>query len=257
MRNSGIPRPRAGWARAVALVLVLLFGVVSERVGADVLAPFQTTPVFTGLTAPTAVRFAPDGRIFVIEQSGLVKVFSGIGDPTPDIAADLSSEVFDNWDRGLLGLAIDPQFPAPGHDYIYVLYTVDAPPGQTPPVYNDACADQNGAGCVTRGRLSRLEIGPNNAMIGTEQILVDNRWCFQYPSHSIGDLHFGPDGALYISSGEGASFTSIDYGQYGNPCNDPPNEGGALRSGASRSRNHKASHIGERRFTRWPPSPNY
>jgi cysteine-rich repeat protein len=230
MRNSGIPRLRAARALAVSLALILVGGAVPKRADADVLAPFQTTPVFTGLTAPTAVRFAPDGRVFVIEQAGLIKVYNSINDPTPDVAADLSSEVFNNWDRGMLGLAIDPQFPAPGHDYIYVLYTVDAPPGQNPPVYNDACSDQTGNGCVTRGRLSRLEIGPNNVMIGTEQILVDNRWCFQYPSHSIGDLHFGPDGALYISSGEGASFTFIDYGQVGNPCGDPPNEGGALRA---------------------------
>src|SRR5258705_7841247 len=106
-------------AALVALALAVCLSGSSAR--ADVLSPFQETPIITGLTNPTAVRFAPDGRIFVSEQSGLLKVFDGIGDSSPDIAADLSSEVFNNWDRGFLGLAIDPQFPAAGHDYVYVL----------------------------------------------------------------------------------------------------------------------------------------
>ena len=58
-------------------------------------------------------------------------------------------------------------------------------------------------------------------------------WCQQYPSHSIGSLAFGPDGQLYASGGDGASFNWVDFGQGGglvNRCADPPNEGGALRS---------------------------
>ena len=75
-------------------------------------------------------------------------------------------------------------------------------------------------------------------------------WCQQYPSHSVGDLAFGPDGALYASGGDGANFNLADYGQGGggagsptppNPCGDPPAgvggaetpptaEGGSLRS---------------------------
>src|SRR5258706_2100018 len=196
---------------ALALCAVVVFGLAPMG-GAGVLAPFQESAVITGLTNPTAVRFAPDGRIFVAEQSGLLKVFNGLGDNTADIAVDLRTKVMNNWDRGFLGLAIDPQFPAPGHDYVYVLYTVDAPPGQNPPVWNDGCSDQTTNGCVTRGRLSRVRIAANNTQIGSEEVLVDDRWCFQFASHSIGDLHFGPEGALYVTGGEGASFTFIDYG---------------------------------------------
>ena len=66
-------------------------------------------------------------------------------------------------------------------------------------------------------------------MTGSEQVLI-NDWCQQFPSHSIGSLKFGPDGALYVTGGDGASFNYVDSGQTGNPCGDPPGEGGALRS---------------------------
>ena len=63
---------------------------------------FTESVVFSGLTFPTAVRFSPDGRVFVAEKSGLVKVFDSLSDPTPDIFADLRTNVFNGWDRGLL-----------------------------------------------------------------------------------------------------------------------------------------------------------
>ncbi|HMO24997.1 MAG TPA: PQQ-dependent sugar dehydrogenase, partial [Tepidisphaeraceae bacterium] len=78
------------------------------------------------------------------------------------------------------------------------------------------------------GRLSRL-VANGNISTGTETVLIED-WANQFPSHSIGHLQFGPDGYLYASAGDGASFNFVDYGQVGNPFNDPVNEGGALRS---------------------------
>ncbi len=212
-------------------------------------AGFQDSVVFSGLTQPTAVRFASDGRIFVAEKSGLIKVFSSLTATTPTIFADLRPEVDNYWDRGLLGMTLAPNFPTDPH--IYVLYTFDAKIGGTAPVWNDACPTPPGPttdGCVVSGRLSRLQAA-GNVMTGTEQVLI-NDWCQQFPSHSVGDLRFGADGDLYVSGGDGASFNGIDYGQLGgtsgtttplNPCGDPPGgvggsmtpptaEGGALRS---------------------------
>src|SRR5262245_55548668 len=209
---------------------------------------FQETTVFSGLTNPTVVRFASDGRVFVAEKSGLIKVFDNLSDTTPTTFADLRTNVYNFWDRGLLGLALDPNFPAT--PYVYVLYTYDhvlgdpapAPRWGTPGTTSDGCPTPPGPttnGCVASARLSRLQ-ADGNVMTGSEQVLVED-WCQQFPSHSIGTVEFGPDGALYASGGDGASFTFADYGQAGNPCGDPGGpagsnltpptaEGGALRS---------------------------
>ena len=209
---------------------------------------FEESTVYSGLVNPTAIRFSPDGRIFVAEKRGVIKVFDNLSDTTPDIFADLRTNVYNFWDRGLLGLAIDPNFPT--NPYIYALYTYDAPIGGTAPFWgtpnvdSDPCPNPPGAtsdGCLVSGRLSRLKANGN--VMETEEVLI-NDWCQQYPSHSIGSLAFGSDGALYVSGGDGSSFTFVDYGQDGNPvnpCGDPPGgagsvlfppsaEGGSLRS---------------------------
>src|SRR5207244_11889970 len=65
---------------------------------------FTDTPVITGLTEPTAVRFAADGRVFVTEKAGLVLEYDSLTDPTATTVKDLSSQVQNLSDRGLLGL---------------------------------------------------------------------------------------------------------------------------------------------------------
>jgi len=204
---------------------------------------FTDLKALGGLAYPTAAQFSSDGRIFVAEKRGLIKVFDGLGNPTPTVFADLRPQVYDFADRGLLGLALDPKFPA--KPYVYALYTMDGPKGSTPPVYHDNCSDPQQA-CVAAARLSRFtEVSHDVA--GPEQVLIEG-WCQQFPSHSIGTLAFGPDGALYVGGGDGASFTFADYGQYnGSPCHDPGGshptpptaEGGALRAQDLR-------HIGDR-----------
>jgi glucose/arabinose dehydrogenase len=217
--------------------------------GVSVPTGFQEEIVFSGLTEPTAVRFSPDGRAFVAEKNGLIKVFDNLSDTTPTVFADLRTQVHNYWDRGLLDVALPPDFPA--NPWVYVLYTFDAAIGGTAPRWgsvggsSDGCPTPPGPtaeGCVVSGRLSRLQAS-GNTMTGSEQVMIEG-WCQQYPSHSIGSLSFGADGALYVSGGDGASFNFVDYGQDGspvNPCGDPPGgvggsmtpptaEGGALRS---------------------------
>ena len=250
----GRVRVAARWRGLISTAAVVLGAALVTQAGpspagaSTLPTGFRDSVVLSGLTNPTVLQFAPDGRIFVGQKNGVIKVFQSLTDTNPVTVADLSTEVDDYWDRGLLGLALPPDFPA--NPYVYVLYAYDAPIGGTAPIWNDACPTPPGAttdGCVISARVSRLQIS-GNVMTGTEQVLI-NDWCQQFPSHSIGTLLFGRDGDLYVSGGDGASFNNVDYGQYGatyagdqaNPCGDPPAaagtalnppgaEGGALRS---------------------------
>jgi glucose/arabinose dehydrogenase/PKD repeat protein len=250
---AGIRSAASSRGRSVLTLALLALVLLASPARAGYLPGFQETTVLSGLDLPTMVRFAPDGRVFVAEKGGRIKVFSSLANPTETLLADLSPLVHDAQDKGLLGLALDPRWPT--HPYVYALYTYDAAPdGSGPvPLYSDACNNPPSVGCVVTARLSRFEVGPLSTLVGSEQVLIDGgfRWCIQFPSHTIGTLEFGADGALYVGAGDGASFDNTDYGQFGgsngvpvNPCGDPnpptdvgvapPNaatgQGGALRS---------------------------
>ena len=227
----------------IAASLWLLVLVPAAAHGAQMeAAGFQDEPVITGLEEPTTFRFSPDGRVFVAEKTGKILVYDSIADKTPTLFADLRTEAYDTGDRGILGLVLDPGFPA--KPYVYVLYTYDhilgdsepAPKWGEPDATGDPCPEPNPEACEVSGRLVRLTASGDHAVEANgsplEDVLVEG-WCQQYSSHSIGDLQFGPEGALYASGGDGASFSNVDSGQLGepsNPCGDPPSEGGALRA---------------------------
>jgi glucose/arabinose dehydrogenase len=249
--------PAAKTAPEVAQIFAHSANGVAAQ-GAVLPSGFRDTVVFSGLTQPTAVRFSPDGRVFVAEKSGLLLEYDSLTDTTPTTVADFRSQTDDWSDRGLLGLALDPNFPA--KPYVYLLSTYDAPPGKTAPVWHDACPTPPGPlvdGCVVTGKLVRITVSGDPAsrtptrMVGAPRILISDQWCQQFPSHSIGDLNFGADGELYVSGGDGAGYGPPDWGQFGgspgsptpmNPCGDPPAgpetlptaEGGSLRSQSAR-----------------------
>ena len=142
-------------------------------------ASFKET-VVTTLTNPTAMAMAPDGRLFVCQQAGQVRIVkAGALNASPFLTVPVNSE----GERGLLGFAFDPDFANTG--YVYVYYTA------TSPVHN---------------RVSRFTASPSNpdtVVAGSEiQLLdLDNLGA---TNHNGGSLHFGPDGALYIASGDNA-----------------------------------------------------
>ena len=210
------------------------------------------------VTEATSVAFAPDGTAFLALKTGIIKSFdynSGTGTfehwTTATNFADLTTNVNNYWDRGLTGIALDPQFGTAGHNFVYVNYTYNRDPRDATPVvpkwgvpgqqYDEcpapATTDPPRAGCVVMMRVTRLTAVKNALgweMTGPETQLLASG-CFQFGSHASGDVAFGPDGKLYASAGEGASFDTMDYGQYANPCADPGDEGGSLRSQDYRS----------------------
>jgi glucose/arabinose dehydrogenase len=239
---------RLGAALAATLALALSAAVPAA---ADLPQPvdtdtFQDVPLASNLAAPTAVRFVPTAlgnRMFVALKSGVVLAYDEPNDPNPIQVLDLTTEVHDFWDRGLLGMALAPGFNESGGD-MYLLYARDAAIGGAPPRWGDTCPSPPGAdenGCVISGKLVRVHIGPLVAPDAPVQTLIQDQWCQQFPSHSVGTVAFGPDGMLYVSAGEGANFNGPDWGQFGypsvNPCHDPydaahpeQSEGGALRA---------------------------
>src|ERR1700736_944115 len=114
----------------VALASVALVSRASPgSAAASLPAGFQDTAVLTGLVNPTDFAFSPDGRVFVTEKRGVLKIFKNLGDTTPT-SLDMRVEVHNWWDRGMLGVAVDPHLadpdPATRRPYVYVLYTADA-----------------------------------------------------------------------------------------------------------------------------------
>ena len=196
---------------------------------------FDDTVAISNLTNPTSVRFAADGTVFVAEKPAWSSASTISRTRRPQTVLDVRAATHDFWDRGLIGLAVDPRYPA--RPYVYVSYAYDQAPR-----WNDGCPTPPGAtedGCVIAGRIARVNVNERQPAV----LLVED-FCQQFPSHSVGGLAFGADGALYASAGDGASFNYADErptsGAPGNPCGDPAREGGSIRSQDLRTRGDPA-----------------
>jgi glucose/arabinose dehydrogenase len=88
-------------------------------------AGFEEQTIVGGLTRPTTVAWAPDGRMFIVEKDGLLKVVAP-GASTATVLANHSTRVNDYDDRGMVGLAVDSQFAQ--HPYLYLTYTHELSP---------------------------------------------------------------------------------------------------------------------------------
>jgi glucose/arabinose dehydrogenase len=146
---------------------------------AAVPAGFVERTLVTGLSAPTAMSFAPDGRLFVCQQGGALRVIRNgrlLPDPFVSLTVDSSGE------RGLLGVAFDPDFATT--PYVYVYYTVPAP----------------GA----HNRISRF-LADGDVATGSEDIVLELDPLSGATNHNGGAIHFGPDGKLYAGVGENAN----------------------------------------------------
>jgi glucose/arabinose dehydrogenase len=222
------------------LALALIAAALAPPAGARLPRGFRDRVAHAGLEQPTSLAIARNGATFVTERRGTISRFDGLRDQTPTQVADLTDEVMAAGDRGLLSIALDPDYPR--RPFLYVGYTHDAPMGGTAPFWGEpgvpyeTCPPDDPysgevANCLVSSHVSRIHLD-DAGLADSEEVLVED-WCQVFPSHSIGDLAFDSAGKLLVSGGEGASFTAADSGRIGSPpnaCGDPPGEGGALRA---------------------------
>ncbi|MFN0244327.1 MAG: PQQ-dependent sugar dehydrogenase [Planctomycetota bacterium] len=143
---------------------------------------FERTLVATGLDEPTVLEFAPDGRLFVGQRGGAIRIVQNgnlLAAPLVQIT-DINTQ---HGERGLVGLAVDADFASNG--YLYVYYTSSEP----------------------RDRVGRFQVVGNTAALASETILWQNPELAGTYHHG-GALGIGPDGRLYIATGDQLSSVS-------------------------------------------------
>lgn len=158
---------------------LLLFVALTTTYGATLPTGFTETAI-SGLSNPTAMAIAPDGRIFICQQGGSLRVIKNgalLPNPFVTLSVDPSGE------RGLLGIAFDPNFAS--NNFIYLYYTVSTTP--------------------KRNRVSRFTASGDVVVPGSELVILELDNLTSATNHNGGAIHFGPDGKLYIAVGENAT----------------------------------------------------
>lgn len=162
---------------SIACVSALLS---TSAVAATLPSGFVESLVASGLARPTAMAFAPDGRLFICEQGGRLRVVAdGTLLPSPFVTLPVNA----SGERGLLGVAFDPAFET--NQFVYLYYTATTP--------------------VIHNRVSRFTADGNAAVPGSEVVLLDLEPLSTATNHNGGAIHFGPDGTLFIAVGENAN----------------------------------------------------
>ena len=198
--------------------------------------------VASGLVAPTAIAWTPDGsNLYIAEQRGIIRVVQN-GTLLSSPLLDFQDRVNGTRDRGLLDIAVHPDLD--NNPYAYLLYTYDPPEVFSNASHPLAGPDRNGnrAGRLTRVTLD-ASTGYTSIVANSEVVLVgtNSTWGnfnafanstndFNEPpggilpngtniqdfiatdseSHTIGTVTFGPDGNLYVSIGDGTSYNQVD-----------------------------------------------
>ncbi len=172
-------RGRAGGPLVAILFLASLFWAAPVA-AASVPSGFTDTVFAGGLSNPTAMAFAPDGRLFVTQQGGALRVIKNgslLATPFLTVTVDSAGE------RGLLGVAFDPAFAT--NQFVYVYYTATTP--------------------STHNRISRFTANGDVAVAGSEVVILELNNLSTATNHNGGAIHFGSDDKLYVGVGENAN----------------------------------------------------
>ena len=164
---------------ALILVFTSLFISTSYSNAQTYPTGFQQVLVANGISNPTVMEFAPDGRLFVAQQTGALRIIeNGVLLATPAITLSVNS----SGERGLLGIAFDPNFTT--NHFIYLYYTLSS---------------------AANNRISRFTMNGNTIVAGSESVVLNLDPLSSATNHNGGTIQFGPDGKLYVGVGENAN----------------------------------------------------
>ncbi|MCI0745912.1 MAG: PQQ-dependent sugar dehydrogenase, partial [Verrucomicrobia subdivision 3 bacterium] len=151
---------------------------------------YGVSNAFPGVIFQQPIAFAsPPGetnRLFILEREGRVTVITNIASPNRTVFMDISGPVTTDGEEGLLGIAFHPNYAA--NRYFYLFYSL---------------VTTTDAGPTRHQRISRFQTSasnPNQGVVASELPLITQR--DEFSNHNGGDIHFGPDGYLYISLGD-------------------------------------------------------
>ena len=171
------------------------FGLTGRVANATLTFPqgppaYRTNTAFPGVTfnQPMAVTTPPGetNRLFILERPGRIIVITNLASPTRATNMDIATRVTTSGEEGLLGIAFHPGFAT--NRYFFLFYSLST-----------TTADGSGR----HQRVSRFEMSPSNpnqGLTNTELPLITQR--DEASNHNGGDLHFGPDGYLYVTLGD-------------------------------------------------------
>jgi glucose/arabinose dehydrogenase len=174
--HCSLSRESLRFIRSIQFIAVFIFQAIAY--GAVLPQGFTEVAVASGLSRPTAMAFAPDGRLFVLEQDGDCRVIKNgqlLAQPFLSISVENSGE------RGLLGIAFDPGFSS--NRWVYFYHTV---PGAT-----------------LRNRITRWTANGDTALPGSDVVIKEFE-PLTAVYHNGGAIHFGADGKLYVGVGDNA-----------------------------------------------------
>ena len=164
----------------LGLIAIMAWALLPALLQANVPAGFKQSIVVQNLINPTRMAIAPDGRIFITEQAGRIRIVE-LGSLLSQSFLNIATRVDSRGERGLLGIAFDPDFLV--NQWLYVYYT-----SKTPVIHN---------------RVSRFKANGDTVLPGSEDVLLDIQPLGTSTFHNGGAIGFGIDGKLYIGVGDG------------------------------------------------------